>query len=35
MKKRPFEGKQRKPLFKLKKGSLCFLKLVFSYFFSY
>ena len=31
MKKRPFEGKeslslmQRKPLFKLKKGSLCFL----------
>ena len=41
MKKRPFEGKEslslmrRKPLFKLKKGSLCFFKLVFSYFFSY
>ena len=37
MKRRPFEGKEslslvrRKPLFKLKKGSLCFLKLVFSY----
>ena len=37
MKRRPFEGKEslslmrRKPLFKLKKGSLCFLKLFFSY----
>ena len=41
MKKRPFEGKeslslmQRKPLLDAKKASLCFLKLVFSYFFSY